>query len=170
MQVQIVSTSEQNKQIILEVVNLWNSTQVFLSPVVYVDRNLLGIILNAYNELGIETIKALFERINKTPKLNGTYNKDYHTSIDYALTTRNAAKILNGNYDEIEVKEQESEITFETKLVYYRAKQQRGVYENDIGFESKYKFTDFEKQKLKECGRFIQGRYISSEEQAESEV
>lgn len=163
MSYQITDTSEENKKIINEVVDLWNSTQEFLSPVVYVDRYLLGIILNAYKELGIDTIKTLFEKVNKTPKLNGTKNKDYHTSIDYVLITKNAAKILNGDYDEIEIQEKEQDITLATKLVYYRAKQNLGIYETDQGFEDKYKFTDYEKQKLKDSGRFIQGRYIANE-------
>lgn len=170
MKIQVVSTSDENTEIIKEVVRLWNDTQQFLKPVVYVDNYLMRIILNAYKELGLETIKTLFEKVNRSARLNGTNNKGFHTSIDFVLITKNAAKILNGDYDEIEIQEKESEITLDIKLVYYRAKQQRGIFETDQGFESKYKLTDYEKQKLTECGRFIQGRYISTEEQAESEV
>ena len=90
------------KEKINQVVKLWNDTQEYLPPVVITDNYLKKLIINAYNELGIDTIKKLFEKVNNTPKLTGRNGKtreekSTHTSIDFVLKIRNATKILNGD-------------------------------------------------------------------------
>ncbi len=164
------NTKENNEKIIKEVVDLWNTTQKHLPKVVCVSSYLKTLIVNAYRELGIENIKKVFEKVNVTPRLNGTRNtnnSDYHATIDFVMKTHNCAKILNGDYDEIvqeePTQEEQERLSLLAKRVIHREKQKLGRSIDD--FLEKELFTDEEQAILKSANRLLDdGYYISDEE------
>ena len=139
-----------------EVVNLWNTTQEYLPKVKVVDRSLQRLITSSYDEIGIDNIKTVFELVNKI-----ALQQERKFTFDWVLTPKNAAKILNGDFQELKIEVTEKPIGLPVKQVYYRTMQELGRLETDQEFDERYKFTESEKKELEEQGRYIQGRYIA---------
>ena len=160
-------TEENKTKILKAIVDLWNNTQEYLPKVKYeyLSINIKHTLLVAYDYYGSKAINELFIRVNNTPRLNGMNNKDNHTSIDFVCELDNFSKIMNGNYDEVytqDIKDEMEEVKpIGLKAVYYRLKQELGFTDADQEFDERYIFTEQERERLANDGRYMQGRYIS---------
>ena len=161
-------TEEEKEKIHKYICNLWNDTQRHLPKVKYeyLSTNIKETLLRCIDFYGTDIIKELFVKVDRTPKLNGTNNKDIHTSIDFVCDLDNASKILNGNYDETDQEEQEEVeqdiLSFQVKRVIHREKQKLGRTIED--YLDKELFTDEEKDRLEKANRLDGEYYISDEE------